>query len=47
MLRERFSIDISDFMRYLAAHEGAEGSLPYWDDNEAVGVNVYAGSMDY
>ena len=28
MLRERLSIDISDFMRYLAAHEGIEGVLP-------------------
>jgi DNA-binding FadR family transcriptional regulator len=28
MLRERISLDISEFMRYLAAHEEAEGSLP-------------------
>lgn len=28
MLRERVTVDISEFMRYLAAHEEAEGSLP-------------------
>jgi DNA-binding FadR family transcriptional regulator len=28
ILRERLSVDISEFMRYLAAHEEAEGSLP-------------------
>lgn len=28
MLRERISPDISEFLRYLAAHEEAEGSLP-------------------
>jgi len=28
MLRERIAVDISEFLRYLAAHEQAEGSLP-------------------
>jgi DNA-binding FadR family transcriptional regulator len=28
MLRERISFDISEFLRYLAAHEEAEGGLP-------------------
>lgn len=28
MLRERPSVDISEFLRYLAAHEDAEGGLP-------------------
>jgi DNA-binding FadR family transcriptional regulator len=28
MLRERISLDISEFLRYLAAHEQAESSLP-------------------
>jgi DNA-binding FadR family transcriptional regulator len=32
MLKERFSTDISEFMRYLAAHQEAEGGLPTLND---------------
>ena len=43
MLRERLSIDISDFMRYLAAHDGAEGSLPPLTDlSRELGISVAA-----
>jgi DNA-binding FadR family transcriptional regulator len=43
MLRERLSIDISDFMRYLAIHEGAEGVLPPLADlSRELGISVAA-----
>ena len=41
MLRERISPDISEFMRYLAAHEEAENGLPTLNDlSEELGVSV-------
>jgi len=43
MLRERLFIDISDFMRYLAAHEGVEGVLPPLADiSGELGISVAA-----
>lgn len=41
MLRERISPDISEFLRYLAAHEEAEGGLPTLNDlSRQLGVSV-------
>ena len=43
MLRERLSVDISEFLRYLAAHEDAEGSLPpLMDLSKELGISVAA-----
>jgi DNA-binding FadR family transcriptional regulator len=43
MLRERLSIDISDFMRYLAIHEGVDGVLPPLVDlSRELGISVAA-----
>ena len=43
MLRERTSPDISEFLRYLASHPGAEGSLPALSDlSRELGISVAA-----
>ena len=41
ILRERISPDISEFMRYLAAHEEAENGLPTLNElSQELGVSV-------
>src|SRR5512143_2469915 len=43
MLRERTSLDISEFLRYLAAHPEAEGSLPPLTElSRDLGISVAA-----
>jgi DNA-binding FadR family transcriptional regulator len=43
MLKERLSVDISEFLRYLAAHEKAEGSLPALTElSRELGISVPA-----
>jgi DNA-binding FadR family transcriptional regulator len=43
VLRERIAVDISEFLRYLAAHEEAEGSLPALTElARELGVSVAA-----
>lgn len=43
MLRERLSPDISEFLRYLAAHEEAEGGLPTLNElSRELGIGVAA-----
>ncbi len=41
VLRERFSPEISEFLRYLASHEEAEGNLPSLSDlSRELGISV-------
>ena len=41
ILRERFSPEISEFLRYLASHEEAEGNLPSLSDlSRELGISV-------
>jgi len=43
MLRERTTPDISEFLRYLASHPGAEGNLPALSDlSRELGISVAA-----
>jgi DNA-binding FadR family transcriptional regulator len=43
MLRERFSIDISEFLRYLASHSEADGGLPTLTElSRELGISVAA-----
>jgi DNA-binding FadR family transcriptional regulator len=43
MLRERYSPDLSEFLRYLAAHEEAESGLPTLNDlSRELGIGVAA-----
>jgi len=44
MLRERISPDISEFLRYLAAHEEAEGGLPTLNEL-SVELNISVASL--
>ncbi|HET8671222.1 MAG TPA: hypothetical protein VFM05_11510, partial [Candidatus Saccharimonadales bacterium] len=43
MLRERISPELSEFLRYLAAHEEAEGGLPTLNElSRELGIGVAA-----
>jgi DNA-binding FadR family transcriptional regulator len=43
MLRDRFSVDISEFLRYLASHPEAESGLPTLNDlSQQLGISLAA-----